>query len=435
MTSPVDNQMNEETSLRDYGQVLWRRRWYVVVPVVIAVIGAIVLMSRATPVYRAETTLRVNSSAGASVQADPFARPYIDREAVASFVELAKTPTVRRQVAANLDLGSRGQGLGKISVTQIGKTEFFRVTVEHPEPVLARDVANEVARVIKVESEVEWERRVATAGLLLELRLEQLQEVISGTRQALTAGPDEGEAELLQLQLAQYESQYSSNLRSLEESRIVQSRVGDVLLVQAPATTPGGLVGVSTTSNLLLAAMLGLVLGGVAAFLREYLDNTAKSPEDVHRLLGVPVVGAVPQRPKVRELRDGLILREPEGPPMGEAYHMLRTNLQFSKVGSPSQLLLVTSSQMGEGKTTTMINLGVAMAQAGKRVVLVDVDLRRPQLHAMFDLPLEGGAGRRAGGGWRYAGAAHQRDVAGEPVDSDGGVPGHEPAATISQAC
>ena len=190
----------------------------------------------------------------------------------------------------------------------------------------------------------------------------------------------------------------------------LQSRAGDVLLVQAPATTPGGPVGADTFSNVLLAAMLGLVVGGVAAFAREYLDNTAKSPEDVHRLLGVPVVGAVPQLPKVRELRDGLILREPEGPPMGEAYHMLRTNLQFSQVGAPSQLLLVTSSQVGEGKDDDDDQpWGGDGPRRRSGVVLVDVDLRRPQLHAMFDLPLEEGLADVLRGEGRYAGGVHLR--------------------------
>ena len=385
-------QTEQELVLSDHARILWRRRWYILVPIVAGVIGALAYTFMITPVYRADALMRVNAAAPRPQQIDPFSGLFLSREAVASFVQMVNTPQVINQAATNLDLASRKGSLGKVSASQIKGTEFFRVQVEGPDPVLARDAANEVALVLKLESELDWERRMTTAEQFMRWRVDELQSKISDTRQLLASAPDDDNSQLLQIQLSGYESQHSTALRSLEESQLVGARTRGVLVVQAPATTPGRPVNVKPIVNFFIGAIMGAVLGFGAAYLREQLDRTPKSPEEVRQLLGVPVMGAVPLLPNVKELRDGLIImRDPDGPPLGESYHLLRTNLQSSHADDPSKLLLVTSSQIGEEKTTTLANLGAAMAQAGKNIILVDADLRRPQLHHMFDMQLEGG--------------------------------------------
>ena len=381
----------EEPLLADYAQVFWRRRWYVLAPVVLLLIGAALLTLQSTPVYRADALMRVNAAAARPDQIDPFSGMFISRTAVPTYLELVKTPTIRNQVAANLDLASKGLSLGKIKATQVGETEFFKVSVEHTDPILARDITNEVAQVLKRESELEFQLRAATNEQLLQFRLEQILLEISRLRQNLASLPEGADAQLFRLQLSEQENQYAVTLNSLEEAQLVSARTGDVLVVQSLAGIPGSPASSSLIRNLLLAVVAGLVVGGGAAFAREYFDDTAKSASDVHHLLGVPVIGALPLIPKVKQLHDGLILQDPEGPPLGEAYHMLRTNMRFSETDNPSQLILVTSSQIGEGKTTTVGNLGVVLAQMGTSTILVDADLRRPQLHNMFGLAVEEG--------------------------------------------
>src|SRR5215218_4952889 len=85
-----------------------------------------------------------------------------------------------------------------------------------------------------------------------------------------------------------------------------------------------------------------------------------------------------------------IALRDPRAP-ASEAYRTLRTNIQFSSLDRPLHTLLVTSTAPDEGKSTTLANLAVTMAQAEQRVILVDCDLRRPTLHTLFDLPNENG--------------------------------------------
>ncbi|MEW5980694.1 MAG: polysaccharide biosynthesis tyrosine autokinase, partial [Acidobacteriota bacterium] len=135
----------------------------------------------------------------------------------------------------------------------------------------------------------------------------------------------------------------------------------------------------------------GLVLGVSTAFLIEYLDDTAKSSEDVSQILGLNTLGTVVRFPKVRKLRDGLVTIEKARSPYAEAYRSLRTNLQFSSLANPAAALVVTSAGPREGKSTTLANIGVAIAQSGKRVILADTDLRHPSLHKFFGLPEEPG--------------------------------------------
>ncbi len=377
--------------IRHIQRVLWRRRWYVLVPLVIAVFGAIALTLIATPIYRAEALLRVSGSAALPERASPFAGLFLSRQAVPSFLELARSPSILSQVASNLDLESRNETMGEVTASQVEQTEFFRISVKHRNPTLASLVANEVAQVIEIENELEWESQLATSELLLQFNLDEVQTKIHATRQALASLLPDQDKRLLELQLVQYESQYSSLLKQFQESQLRRTQHRDILSVLAPATIPSRPVSPNPRNNLIQGIILGIIMGIGAAYIREYFDDTPKSPEDVHRLLGVPVLGAIPLFQEVKTLKDGLISRHSNGPPMDEPYHLVRTNLQYSQPDESSKIVLITSSQIGEGKTTTAANLAIVMAQVGKKVILVDADLRRPQIHEIFGLPMENG--------------------------------------------
>ncbi len=137
----------------------------------------------------------------------------------------------------------------------------------------------------------------------------------------------------------------------------------------------------------LLAALCGLLLAVGIAFLVDYLDDTVKSPEDVAEVAGIPTLGVIARiKPEKGRHKDCATLSDPRAP-ASEAFRTLRTNLGFASVDAPLRAILVTSAVPGEGKTTVACNLAVAFAQAGKRVYLVDADLRRPGVHLTFQLP------------------------------------------------
>lgn len=135
---------------------------------------------------------------------------------------------------------------------------------------------------------------------------------------------------------------------------------------------------------LMLAGVFGLFLGLGYAFLLERLENTIRTPDDVAQYLGLPVLGIIPRIPKAKKDKPLLIVASNPKSAPAEAYRNLRTNILFSGNENPSKTIVVTSAGPSEGKSITSANLGLALAKAGKSVIIVDADLRRPMLHQVF---------------------------------------------------
>ena len=150
------------------------------------------------------------------------------------------------------------------------------------------------------------------------------------------------------------------------------------------AALPTNPIGPNKSATILLAAAIGFILAAAAAFLLEYLDDTMKNPEDVQKRLGLATLGAVPIM-KTEEGSELFVMTQSQSA-ASEAYRVLRTNLQFAAVERRLDTLLITSPAPSEGKSLTAANLAAALAQGGRRTILVDADLHRPRLHRMYGL-------------------------------------------------
>jgi succinoglycan biosynthesis transport protein ExoP len=129
--------------------------------------------------------------------------------------------------------------------------------------------------------------------------------------------------------------------------------------------------------NIIIGVALGLFVGTGLAYFIEYLDTSVKTIDDLERNLNMPILGVIPQRVK-------LLTEATHKSPAYEAYRMLWTNIEFARQDSKLRTLLVTSGGVGEGKTTSLVNLAIVAAREGNRVLVVDSDFRRPRVHKLL---------------------------------------------------
>ncbi|MBS3793017.1 hypothetical protein KGY77_10305, partial [Candidatus Bipolaricaulota bacterium] len=199
------------------------------------------------------------------------------------------------------------------------------------------------------------------------------------------------------LQLLQYERNldvtketYKMLRTEYERARIAEAgELGGVRIVSR--ATPGGSIKPNEKRNILLGIVLGLAVGTGLAFVKEYLDNSIRGPDDLESL-GVSNLGTViyieheTDSKTVEDVRNTLVTQFGPQSPTVDAYATLEANIRFLELDEPLKSLLVTSARPKEGKTTTAINLGLTMAEMGKDVLVINADFRNPFLGKVFDL-------------------------------------------------
>ncbi len=153
-------------------------------------------------------------------------------------------------------------------------------------------------------------------------------------------------------------------------------------------------------TNITFGLLLGLLLGMGAAFLREFMDDSVKNPDELERITGLPVLGMLPALKSLSARSIALQTYHEPKSPLAEAIRSLRTSLRFSTREGAPKSTFITSSAAGEGKSSIALNLATAYAQAGNKVLIIDADLRNPTLHKLFKLEnYEGLTNYLAGGG------------------------------------
>ena len=184
-----------------------------------------------------------------------------------------------------------------------------------------------------------------------------------------------------QANLDLYRQLYSTLLSNYEAVRLARlENTPNVVQVEraAPSTVP---IQAGPLRYVIMGAVLGLLATGLLAFTLEYMDDTLKTPQDVANVLGLPVVGYVVNESAMEKSEGMPYVTSSPRSPMAETFRSLRTNLEFASVDKPLKTILITSPGSGDGKTTVATNLAAVMAQANKRVILLEGDLRRPRVH------------------------------------------------------
>lgn len=224
-------------------------------------------------------------------------------------------------------------------------------------------------------------------------RLERLQSLMSSYQDTYTSLVVTGEIQgtndqidRLEKSLDLYQQLYLNRLGNLESIRMARMQNTPNVVQISPAIVGEKPIRPRPVLNTVLGGVAGLILAVSLMFLIEYLDDTIKTPEDVERLLGLAVLGYVAEVSGAESRQGHLDVSKQPRSPVAEAFRSLRANLEFASINHHLNSILVTSVGPGEGKSTVASNLAAIISQVGRRVTLLDADLRRPTLHHLFDL-------------------------------------------------
>ena len=261
----------------------------------------------------------------------------------------------------------------------------------------------------EIDQNLEREKRAVVARLGSEYRESQQREALM----VHTLDQQKAEANLMSERMVQYnilkrdaeaeKALYDGLLTKLKEAGISAALQSSNIRVVDPAMIPSFPSRPAKARNVALAFLVGLVGGIGLAILREYMDNTVKTPDDVETLARLPSLAVVPafddnngdgrrRRTLGEAIGNGharhveLVAQHLPKSQMSEAFRALRTALLLSQAGRPPQVILVTSALPREGKTTAAANLAVTLAQLGDRTLLIDADLRKPGVGRLLNM-------------------------------------------------
>ncbi len=396
----------EDLELRHYVDVLRRRKLVIVATVVVALVAGFAFVKVATPVYESTTQILLNpptsssdtgasksaSGSGASASGGSSATPE-----VASQVAIMESRSVTDEVKKALHVSDLS-----VAIAPVANSNVVGITGSANTAKQAAKIAQTYADtyVTMHRAQVATDLKTTTDALSaqistiegqiapLDQSLNDLNTRIEATTVATSRAPLAAQRDQVAQQRTTLDTRRSDLQQRLDRIQLdsTVSKTGGVEIV-SNASVPSAPTSPQKVRDLALALALGIIGGIAAAFVRDHFDDRIKSGEDLYVGSDRPPLGNVPSIRGWRRSDDPrLIAQEEPQSPAGEAYARLSTVLELKGAVTKLQVILVTSASPGDGKTTTAANLGVAFARGGRRVVVVDADLRDPRLHRFFDV-------------------------------------------------
>ncbi len=375
-----------------------RRFWWIILASIVVAGVTSFFATRATPnTYLARTTIYVGTASNnPNLSTDDIT---IGRTLSQFYSELVVREPILKATLAALKLDwDWGALRDRVSATPDPQAPLIEIAVVDTDPQRAAVFANEIGRQLIQSSpsgtdEKKTAERAFTSQQMdtLQAKIKKGQDDIRKLDEEIATATSRKQIEDARNRQSALDSQittWTDTFAKLQTNLATDNP--NSLSVLEPATVPSVTVGPKMAQNVALASIVGLVLAVLAILVMELLDDTIKTTDDARRILNLPVLGSVAKFGG-GGYSERLISASPEYAKVAEAYRVLRTNLQFSTVKHPLDVLMVTSSKPKEGKSTTAANLATIVAQSGKRVILVDADLRRPVQHVIFELDNERG--------------------------------------------
>lgn len=373
-----------------YLDFLRRRYWLIALGVLIAVFATYVALGRQTPLYRSTATIQVGST---SQEKSPDQNDLAVTDRLTPFyAELAKRDPVLNAATAALGLNLSADAVrARLLVLPVSGTQLIDISIVDANPQLAASLANEIARQVVLQSPstaTEDSTQTFIQAQLVDLQMKivnaqeevaRIESDITGMSNAADIYDAQQRTAALAAQIDTWQNTYGVLLAQIEPGTTNTVRlVNPASAAMAPLSRP-------TLFYYGLALVLGAALGALAGLLFNALGGALRQPADVEPLTDQTPIITIP---RYRMARPGMpvSLSAPDSA-AGGAYRVLRNVIRSMTPNGQGTTLLVTSSRPGEGKTTTTANLGIALANSGLRVILVDANLRFPELDIIFDVP------------------------------------------------
>jgi capsular exopolysaccharide synthesis family protein len=389
--------MDSFVELRQVVQTLLRYWWALVAGAVIAgAIGYGVSLSQ-KPVYSATTTVYV----GRSIRAADLERTDLQLgvQLAQTYANLVRRKPVLQGAVEALQLQTSWQELKKrVDVRSVENTQLLEIRVEANSPLEAQMTADEIAHQLLLlgpissgsgvgeENRLFAQERLARLQANIEKAEERLNELEARIPELVTNSIEQvpelqAQIQTLELLIADWDSTYANLLRYLSP----ESTTNHIAIVESAeaSRTP---VHPRVELNTLMAALVGLFLTMGLVFVKEYFDDRLKPTDVVSEILGVGTLGSI-NRIDGKTLPEKLILQQDPFAPASEDFRLLRNKIQILSNDWLRKIIMVTSPTPTDLKSITTANLGIVLAQAGFRVIVVDTNLRQPLQHVLFQLP------------------------------------------------
>jgi succinoglycan biosynthesis transport protein ExoP len=379
-----NSQTSKIDSIQPYIQLLWQWAWLIVLTGLIAGVAAYYSSSRMTPTFQATTRLLVNQPPAAVWQNLNSSSIVSSSNTTQTYSEMLKDLPVLQQVVGKLQIPVDPIKLKEaIGVSIIPDTQLIEVTVKDTDPNRAAAIANTLGGVFSERIQSLQSARYALSKENLQKQLNDMETQLQLVNDQLLATTDPQEKDRLETKQSQYRQIYSSLVSSFEQVRLAEAQTSINVIQVEPASIPTLPISPRTQQNTILAAIIGMLAAIGMVFAFQFLDDTVRDPEELARQLGLPILGVIPYHDNKDETP---ITQAQPRSPVSEAFRALRTNVEYAKAGRNLHRLIITSPLPGDGKSTVIINLAIVMAQRGLRTVLVDCDMRRPNLHAILGM-------------------------------------------------
>lgn len=425
----MENTTNEELDLSYCINLVFKRFWLLVAMVALGLVTAVLVNLLMRPAYKATALMMINKEDAGKIDATPYGSFASEEDYYRTQYQLLQSRSLLSKVYTKMKLGqveefANPNGLKKLEksldVAPITRSRLVNVSATAYDPTLAADIVNTLTdtfvadnvsnRVFMGQDVIaaleSTERSSAEQELLNSMpqvvnsdfikTLKQQASKLAADRARLLAKYTTNHPDVIsvQNQLDAVNGQINTETRRLVQSIKIELSgqfSGNNIRVIDPAVTPERPVRPRKLMNLAIGLLGGGLLGLMLVFVLEFLDQSVKSSEDLEEKLGLPFLGFVPYEKLKKKEREYATLLKDGNSLVAENVRNVRTMLDFSLAGEHNAPILITSSLQGEGKSHLSSNLLVALAQTGKKVLLVDGDLRRARVHRVFKLSTEKG--------------------------------------------